>query len=94
MIVLRGDEIVERGEAAEGEAEAVISLVKKTKKYLDKIEYMYIRLDNAEYLGVFRGDYAVFIRCEEMPLGAALLKAEQVLFDLLNKPKGQVVQSF
>jgi len=75
-----------------GEAERVIKAVESVLKIGKNIEQLYIRTRGGEYVGVRKGSAVVLVKCNNVPLGVALLEAEKILLQILNEPKGQHIE--
>jgi len=90
-IVYVNDKIEVKG-VDRGEAERVIRAVESVLKTWKNVEQIYIRIKGGEYVGVRKGSAVVLVKCNDVPLGVALLEAEKILLQVLNEPKGQHVE--
>ncbi|RFA95562.1 hypothetical protein [Pyrobaculum aerophilum] len=91
FVIFRDGEVVHREGVGDTEVELLKRVIVAARRLLERAEYAYVRSKDGEYVGVFRGEYAVFVRGEEEVLGLALLKAEKVLLDFLHQSEGQHV---
>jgi len=76
----------------QGEAERVVKAVESVLKTWKNVEQLYIRIRGREYVGVRKGSAVVLVKCNDVPLGVALLEAEKILLQILNEPKSQHVE--
>jgi len=90
-IVYVNDKIEVKG-VDRGEAERVIRAVESVLKTWKNVEQIYIRTKGGEYVGVRKGSAVVLVKCNDVPLGVALLEAEKILLQVLNEPKSQHVK--
>ena len=75
-----------------GEAERVVKAVESVLKTWKNVEQLYIRTKGGEYVGVRKDSAIVLVKCNDVPLGVALLEAEKILLQILNEPKSQHVE--
>jgi len=90
-IIYINNKIEARG-VERGEAERVIRAVESVLKTWKNVEQLYIRTRRGEYVGVCKGSAVVLVKCDDVPLGVALLEAEKILLQILNEPKSQHVE--
>jgi len=90
-IVYVGNKVEVRG-VDRGEAERVIKAVESVLKTWKNVEQLYVLARGGEYVGVRKGSAVVLVKCNDLPLGVALLEAEKLLLQILNEPKGQHVE--
>ncbi|MGB9705247.1 MAG: hypothetical protein ACPL3C_07345 [Pyrobaculum sp.] len=83
--VIQGDSILET-HIEKQHLMKILQLFKKAKEHIN-VKQFYISTGGEKYVGIVKDDLIVVIKVGEMPVGVALLEAEKILFNFLNKPK-------